>query len=436
MQLPKTFQKYLSKQNLTKWNIELSEEKYYNNIIIVPAIDETKNIPKLLNSLLLNSEKYLTDTLILVVVNNIKGEKKYIIDENEKLINYLREIQRIENFPLNIGLIDTSSKGKELPTKEGGVGLARKIGMDLALNYLNYRSDKKKIIISLDADCTVTNNYLEEIITNFNDKNFHAAVVNFEHTLPESNFEKAAIINYEIFIRYYVLGLKYAKSAFAYYSVGSTIICDAESYVKVGGMNNRKAGEDFYFLEKLAKLNKINKIDSATVFPLARVSSRVPFGTGQRVQRFINQTKNEYLLYAPITFEILKQWLEIYNNEEKSQTFSKSWTFEKLQKAKEINPLLYEFLIRQNFEEDWLKILSNSKTTKQIGKQKLMWMDGFRTLKLLHYLRDNKYKMINTFEAVNQLLKMYNVNINFKTDEEIPSLKIQLQYLKILRKLT
>lgn len=125
------------------------------------------------------------------------------------------------------------------------MGSARKLGMDLALNYFNYSSNQKKLLISLDADCLVKEDYLEEIIKKFNSENLNAAVVSFEHILPENLDQKKAIINYEIFLRHYILGLKYAKSHYDYISVGSTIICTAESYVKVGGMNKKKGGEDF-----------------------------------------------------------------------------------------------------------------------------------------------------------------------------------------------
>ena len=71
---------------------------------------------------------------------------------------------------------------------------------------------------------------------------------------PVDNDETKAIICYEIFLRYYVLGLKFAKSDYAFHTIGSTMLCTPDAYVKVEGMNKRKAAEDFYFLEKLAKI--------------------------------------------------------------------------------------------------------------------------------------------------------------------------------------
>ncbi len=87
------------------------------------------------------------------------------------------------------------------------------------------------------------------------------------------------------------------------------MICSYDSYIKTEGMNKRKAAEDFYFLEKLAKNFPITKIESATVYPSGRSSWRVPFGTGQRVTRFLAKGQNEYLLYSTESFRILKLWL-------------------------------------------------------------------------------------------------------------------------------
>jgi Glycosyl transferase family group 2 len=430
MQISKSIQKYLLKQSIHNWNIEVEENRLYNNILVIPALDELNNVQNLIKSLSLNSSQYLSETLILFIVNNLVLENFDIIENNRKLLIYLRE-QILIDSKLNLGVIDASSVGKELPAKNGGVGLARKIGMDLALSYFDFTNKKKKIFISLDADCLVSNNYLESIIDQFNRNNFQVALVNFDHILPEDDQQKAAIVNYEIFLRYYVLGLTYAKSPFTFPSVGSTIVCDVESYVKVGGMNKRKAGEDFYFLEKLAKAGQIHRIINATVFPSSRISERVPFGTGARIKRFVSNTHNEYVLYSPKSFEILRKWLELFFSIE-----IKHQTPFVLTAAIEINSKLYDFLIEQNFKSDWDNILKNSKSEIQLNKQKNNWMDGFRTLKLIHYLRDNENPNQDMFEAINNLLESMNVNFDYISINQIPTLEIQLKYLKLLRSLT
>jgi len=351
--------------------------------------------------------------------------------DNWKSIEHLRKIILEKKNPeINIGLVDASSSGFELPEKDGGVGLARKIGMDLALTQFNYSNSGKNILICLDADCTVSNNYLESIIQTFKQPNIHAAYVQYEHMLPENESEQLAIICYEIFLRYYVLGLQYANSPFAFPTIGSTMICDFESYIKVGGMNKKKAAEDFYFMEKLAKITEIKEISDAKVYPSNRGSWRVPFGTGQRVNRFFAGTHKEYLLYNPKSFDVLKSWLKIYNSEE---IFDAEYY---LKSATAIHKSLYDFLVQNSFEDSWNKILKNSKSDEQKQKQKQIWFDGFRTLKLIHYLRDNGFPLVNMFEALDEIFEITKHKLQFKRREIIPSVEDQLKYLNILREQT
>lgn len=429
MHLPKQVEKYLDRQISSKWKLEIKEQHIFSNIIVVPALSEYENVQTLIHSLSLNSIQYVKDTLIIFIVNNLDSHPDDIKENNSKLLAYLRNYIDRQNTFLNIGIVDASTEGKTLPEKDGGVGLARKIGMDLALDLFNYESKNKKILICLDADCTVSENYIEIIITEFNKNNFSTGYVNFHHSLPKEIEDQKAIINYEIFLRYYVGGLQYAKSPYAIHTIGSTMICDFESYIKVGGMNKRKAAEDFYFMEKLAKVTNINRINGATVFPSSRGSWRVPFGTGQRVNRYLSQEQNEYLLYSPKSFEILKKWINIFHKE--GNLLSDYY----LEEAKKINIVLFNFLIEQKFEKNWNMILANSKTQLQIEKQKKMWMDGFKTLKLIHYLRDNSFPQENMFEALDYLFSKMKITKQINRDEEIPTIEVQLKYLEALREL-
>lgn len=431
---------YLLKYGLDRWKLELSIPDKFNNIIVVPAIQEYKNIQRLFESLLQNDKKYFKETLVMFVVNNIVSSSDDVKEDNRKSLAMLREIilknkfaeltEKIINAGLNIGLVDAASISVELPEKEGGVGLARKIGMDLALSHFDYSNDAKKILICLDADCTVEQNYLTSIITELHNNEIHAAYVNYEHPLPESEQDKLAIICYEIFLRYYVLGLKLANSPFAFPTIGSTMICDYESYIRIGGMNKKKAAEDFYFMEKLAKITRIHKIDSSKIYPASRGSWRVPFGTGQRVNRYKAETHQEYVLYDPKSFDVLKKWLSVFNSE------NILTADEYLNIANAINSTLHAFLIQNSFTESWGKILHNSKSDVQIEKQKMTWFDGFRTLKLIHFLRDNEFPSINMFDALDEVFELTKNNLQFKRRELIPSITIQMEYLSILRRLS
>ncbi len=422
--IPKQVEQYLNNRAEKKWLVE-NKGNYFRTVIVVPAIKEHDNIPKLLTSLSKNEPAAIRNTSILFVVNNSDEKSKEVIDENILTIELLLKLKSKPNqYGLNIDFIDAASENKCLPRKYAGVGLARKIGMDQALYYFDY-SKKGNAIVCLDADCEVDANYLTEIQKYYDDNN-HTAVIKYEHKL-----DNEAIINYEIFLRYYVLGLKFAKSSYAYHSIGSCITVSPITYTKIGGMNKKKAGEDFYFLEKAAKQGKINSINTTTVYPSSRKSWRVPFGTGQRITRYYEKVRDEYILYNADSFVVLKEILEEYNNEKTNDPS------EILNSAKSISKALYDFLINNQFESALNKIIENAATVEQVNHQKKIWFDAFKTMKLIHYLRDNGYTEEPMFTSLNRIFDLYGINdFNKYILNDIPPVEKQIEYLDLMRVLT
>ena len=438
--LPLKIQKYLNKYSIPGWIVQTNSKNKFNNIVVIPAICEYENIERLLKLLLNIDTEYLPSTLFLFVINNKKITGDNIKDDNKHSLKLLEKIvyknesenntlvSFLINSNINIGFIDASTEGKELPDKTAGVGLARKIGMDYSLNLFDFHKNIKMILICLDADCSISENYLTVIIESFNKKNINADVIKYEHNINKNDNETEAIICYEIFLRYYHLGLLYANSTYAFPTIGSAMACDVESYMLVEGMNKRKAAEDFYFLEKLAKSFKIYEINNAVVYPSERISWRVPFGTGQRVERFLSNEKDEYILHDPLSYDILKKWLSLFLNDNENNMENV------ISKAKIISPHLYDYLNEQKFINIMNGIIKNSKTKKQLYNQKLKWFDGFKTLKLIHYLRETAYPEINMFDALDELFKMLNINFEIKRKKEtIPSLDTQKKYLIEMR---
>ncbi len=438
---PELVEAYLKRISPNSRKLEWIEKKGISNIIVIPAIAEFENMETLLTSLVNNKPDYFSSTLVILVINNKPTDSKEVKESNKKSLKLLRSIiqQKDNNNPLvrkvidsclNIALIDTSSKGKELSGKHGGVGLARKTGLDLALTVFDYSIEKKKIMIWLDADCKVDKNYLNKVVDEFNNKNLFAATVNFSHDISGTDELTEAIIPYEIFLRYYVIGLKYAKSPYAFHTIGSTIAIDHNAYIKTGGMNKKKAGEDFYFLQKVVKNYEINKVISTTVYPSSRHSWRVPFGTGRSITRFLSNNRNEYLLNDPVVFDVLKEWLILFNDNNFNDTKHL------IDEAGKINKELKTFLIQKQFPEQWDRILKNSKNSKQLKYQKQNWFDGFKTMKLVHHLRDSAYPVINMFDAVDQLFLKIGANVIKKRKKEsVPGLDLQREYLYKLREI-
>ena len=238
------------------------------------------------------------------------------------------------------------------PKKHAGVGLARKTLMDSASQeYLS--KNQNGLIVALDADTTVDENYLQSIKNYFTNTKLKAASIFYEHPLisPE-------IIDYEFHLRYYNSMQHHAGFPFAIHTVGSAMVCTAESYKKKGGMNKRKAGEDFYIMQKFIKDQDCGNIISTTVIPSPRSSDRVPFGTGRAILKY-NDTEYHPTTYNPVTFELLKE----LNKNIYSAYESKSLQIPD-------NKQLNEFLRSINFKENYTICITN--TSNKLAFLKLL----------------------------------------------------------------
>ena len=106
-----------------------------------------------------------------------------------------------------------------------------------------------------------------------------------------------------------MLGLRHAGSPYAYHSIGSCIAVVPRHYAAVRGVPKLRAGEDFYLLNKLAKVGRIQNARSSPITIKARKSLRVPFGTGRATDE-IEQNINRYHIYSPRIFDLIKTWLD------------------------------------------------------------------------------------------------------------------------------
>ena len=450
MNKPSLLEDYLEKYSAGKnWNLVAGNVEDISQVVVIPAYAEKEMLFSTLVSLAQNPTPSLEYSLIMCIVNNKSDTPPAQISNNQATIKYLdalvrrkalgkfnfdqkiyQQLIKVADAKLKLSYIDASSEGCEIPKKAGGVGMARKIGMDMALRLLKNSSSEKKLIISLDADTLVQTNYLTAIKNYFTSKT-KTAIVAYEHQMPVNYDEQAAIICYEIFLRYWVLGLKYAQSPWAFHSIGSTIVTSMDAYLQVRGMNKRAAGEDFYFLNKLAKIGHIGYIKNTRVFPSARHSSRVPFGTGKSVERFLSGQTKEYLLYDPRIFTIISQWLELMGNALLKHED------EILKEAHRINPALNSFLVGNRFADVWSKIRRNAKEEKTLRRQFNDWFDGFKTFKLINYFTRSVYPPVDMFDALARILSLMEMP-GAKNNSRKKNLQLeeQIELLQYLRTIT
>lgn len=196
----------------------------------------------------------------------------------------------------------------QLPRKWAGAGLARKRGMDEAVYRFNAVGKPDGVIVSLDADTLVQPNYLVEIENHFLQNPAHVgATLAFEHQKEGLKpHHRAGISMYEKYLHYYKNAVSYTGYPYSMFTIGSAFAVTAEAYVRRGGMNRRQAGEDFYFLQHLALLGKIGEINSTCVYPSARISERVPFGTGPVLKKWMEGREDLQFTFNLQAFDDLK----------------------------------------------------------------------------------------------------------------------------------
>jgi hypothetical protein len=366
-----------------------NRRRNYRRAVVIPALSERVHLPLTIESLSKSMPTdILDDTLVLVVVNNRPpefGVEAEQIQNNAQTLTWLEDKSEGVAFPL--AWIDASSPGHELP-RWGGVGLARKIGCDSALAFLLGLKDPTSlndfIFFSLDADTIVSPDYLEAAGNELLQSGRTGGVISFKHQKADSAEGQAAIDEYETFLNYYVEGLRWAGSPYAFHSIGSCICFTASGYIRAGGFGaRRQAGEDFYFCVELAKTGGICEINKTMVFPSARISRRVPFGTGKRMAEAALNGGESLLAYDFRVFVCLRELLTAVT------TYADDGADRIC--AELTNHKSREFLESRRFPTVWGRFQQQYKTKDALLAAFHRWFDGFVTLKYVHWLTEKEW---------------------------------------------
>ncbi len=340
-------------------------------IVVVPCYDELENLPALWQSLLSADMPEGGSVALLFVVNHPEDASPERKVRSPETAEWLKA--RGEEHKLDIAVVDLFSPGVEVPAKHAGAGYPRKAGLDAALGLTDPESSENSLLVSLDADCEVSPEYFR-VLTKLAREGCQAAVLEYRHRIDDPA-NAPAIQEYEAYLRSYTEGLRYAGSPYAYHFIGSTMACSVSTYVKAGGMNMRRAAEDFYFLEAIAKVTPIQTIEPALVFPSNRVSDRVIFGTGKAMTRRV-ESGESIAPYPHEAFEVLRQFLEVYS-------FPYPSVPELIAAIQTLNPRVFDFLESYKFTRAMEQIHATSKTPKQLLRQKHLWFDALKTMRFV-----------------------------------------------------
>lgn len=358
------------------WRLDGCADDDFAGAVVIPALAESAELFTTLATLASNPPDLLQRFLIVVVVNHRVDASAAEQADNRAT---LRRLASGDGVPAGLALawVDVAAPGQELPAGDG-VGLARKIGFDLALARLEKTG--RPILVGLDADTQVETSYLPALCAHFAGSGAGAAVIPFGHRPAANAQEAAAITRYELFLRHYVLGLRLAGSPYAYHSIGSACACTAAAYLKSGGMNRRQAGEDFYFLQQLAKTSGLAELRGTTVHPSSRRSGRVPFGTGRSMTRQHDEGADAVRFYPVVAFRILADWLALAQAETGDDGSVLG------ARAAALAPTLGDFLAEVGLERVWPQLRRQHRTPASFTAAFHGWFDGFKTLRLIHAL--------------------------------------------------
>jgi len=296
---------------------------------------------------------------------------------------------------------------KDIPEKHAGVGQARKITMDEAIRRLIKAKVLDGVIVGLDADTQCDPNYLCEIENYFH--KYPAATganIYFEHPISFHDNKGSAlgIASYELHLRYLIHALRYARFPYAFHTLGSSMAVRANAYVKQGGMNKRKAGEDFYFLHKIIPLGNFGELNTTRVIPSSRLSSRVPFGTGKAMMQWSKSSLSHYETYNPLIFEVLSMLLSNINELFKVDN-SKIENYYNHQSV-----CLKKFIQKDEWTEK-IKQFNNQSSSMDTFRYKFFqWINALKILKFIHFTRDESYNNVPVIEAFKWLSAKINIS--------------------------
>ncbi len=387
----------------------------YQHVVCMPAFRET---PACLSRLIALANQQAQSILLVLVINqpddyldaHCNTPLVEAVEAGEQLWQSVNTHLKLHAFEkLHCLSVRRYEEGYRIPRKQG-VGLARKIACDIATTLIAKNMIKDTKIFSTDADTLLPTTYFNTCLP----AKHSAAVFSFQHLPSDDNALHEATQIYEKSLHAYVDGLKQAQSPYAFHTIGSCLLIDAVNYCKVRGFPKRAGAEDFYLLNKLQKIQPVYSLESPALHITARLSSRVPFGTGPATASLLSGDKDPLsLFYSAQSYRFLSLWLKYLDflmeedqmkedQMKKGQSASieafasKTVTSIHGSISEKNKQALHAMRIYFSLNTITHKIITNFTSHKQRKKAIHDWFDAFKTLKLI---RTYKPLILGTLES-------------------------------------
>jgi len=335
--------------------------------VLVPCYGEKVEVLDQLQ----NWRKFSESFLIVFIINEACDSESWAKESNRDLIAQLKKYKITNeghdfygNYEgVKIKVLDRTQER----SLSQGVGEARKIGADYLLKLHSQGFIQSEFIFSTDADVTPPLNYFKS--SQFFEPKLSALHFNFEHWV-DADAHLPTMAEYEFSLRYYAWGLRAAGSAYCYPSIGSCLVIHLDAYVKSRGFPQKKAGEDFYLLNKLRKLGPLRYLPQLPLKIQARAQVRTPFGTSAALKK-----EERFLFYSPEVFLRLKDFLsrceEALIAEQNFSSLQELWPDE---------------AGMPDLRRHWPDLLKSSTDPLTKILHFHTWFDGFKTLRFIQAL--------------------------------------------------
>lgn len=407
----KATRKYLqqyAEPEVSVFTDHFTPQQRYRHVLVIPVFDE----PKYFLDALLSEITQAFPLLIILVINapvsrtssecdreaidnTLAFQRHLLATYSTKWRNPDKQFALIDYSDcIDLLVVDRCSKGRQIPAHEG-VGLARKIGCDIACWLIEQQQIEADWIYNTDADAVLPSDYFTTPI----DPNHSAALYPFHHVCEESK-DGVPMALYELKLHYYVCGLAWAGSPYSYHTLGSIMVIKQRHYAQARGFPKKNAAEDFYLLNKLNKIAPVQSLEQPIIQLAGRASERVPFGTGPALSKLKLQPDptSEFHYYDARIFALLKCWLSLFKHLwQQRSTLNNVNIYSALNELLESQspnlkhcPLVLRVLEQLGTGKAILHAIAHSQTEQTFHRHLHTWFDAFRTLKFIHLVRDQE----------------------------------------------
>lgn len=370
----------------------------WQHVLVVPCFDESADF---LHRLAATQSR--TSLLIVLVLNRPEGSdatcnavvREYLAQQPTQSLQTGYQLHQLSEALVALS-IDLEALEGHTPVAQG-VGRARRVGCDTALSLMQQGIVRSPWIYSGDADAAWPEGFF-----NSDWPAQHSAIcLPFSHESGGDPTVAAATLIYELKLHHYMLQLQRIGTPYAFHTLGSSCALNSKAYAAVRGVPLRSAGEDFYLLNKLAKVGPVHTAKGYGVTLQSRRSERAPFGTGPAVRELLAAARHTDvpIFYDARCFDTLGTVIERFNHwilEPEPDPQRDLHNHVDSVMADDLINLLARWRCQRAIEH--IQRAAAAPLARQ--KQAHIWFDGFKLLKIIHLLRDHHYPNLTFQESV------------------------------------